>query len=378
MADEHNPFYSSVYGHPSLRTPNLQRLADSGSTYDNAYTPCPLCMPSRSAFLTGKRVHEISVFSNCTVHLDLSHPTFGRVLAGQGVYTLNIGTLHAFDRPENLGFSQLIFPHAPPPPGDCNHGRTPLMIRRNAGKRADSSGPRADAFARDRQSIEAAIEWLTTRAPQMDRPWCLVVNLYKPHFPLFAEPEYWNRVASIADLPEYGIECESARHPYAQDLRAHFQTAQFTRDQMRGLRQGYFACVSFVDDQLGKIMNTLAATGLARTTNLFYTGDHGEMLGKFGMWWKCNGYEDAIRIPMIAAGPDFAPATRVSTPVDLLDLQATLFRVLGANRPGDWRGTSLTDLPPRDSNRAIFSEYHGHGTRSGLFVIRKGDWKLIY
>ncbi|MCI0476203.1 MAG: hypothetical protein L0Y55_08150, partial [Anaerolineales bacterium] len=92
----------------------------------------------------------------------------------------------------------------------------------------------------------------------------------------------------------------------------------------------------------------------------------------------CNGYEDAVRIPMVAAGPDFTPATRVSTPVDLLDLQATIFRVIGANRPDDWSGTSLTELPRRDPNRVIFSEYHGHGTRSGLFVIRKGDWKLIY
>jgi choline-sulfatase len=378
MADEHNPFYSSVYGHPSLDTPNLQRLAQSGSTYANAYTPCPLCMPSRSAFLTGKRVHEISVFSNCTAHLDTNHLTLGKVFVDQGVHGVNIGTLHAFDRPENLGFSELLFPHAPAPPGDCNHGRTPLMIRHNAANRANSFGPRDDAFVRDRTSIEAASAWLTRRAPQMDRPWCLVINLSKPHFPLFAEPEYWRRVENLIDLPHSGIECESAQHPYAQDLRAHFQTEQFTIDQVRGLRQGYFACVSFADEQLGRIMDTLAETGLARTTNLFYTSDHGEMLGKFGMWWKCHGYEDAVRIPMIAAGPDFPSATRVSTPVDLLDLQATLFRVLGATRPYDWRGTPLTELPAHDPDRVIFSEYHGHGTRSGLFVIRKGDWKLIY
>jgi len=378
MADEHNPFYSSVYGHPAVRTPHLQRLADCGVTYENAYTPCPLCMPSRSAFLTGKRVHEISVFSNCVAGLDTRHQTFGEVMAGQGAYTLNIGTLHAYDRPENLGFSELILPHAPLPPGDCNHGRTPLMIRQDAAKRANACGPRDDAFSRDLNSVHAAIEWLTTRAPRMDRPWCMVLNLHKPHFPLYATPEYWNRYTDLVDLPLYGTGHESAQHPYAQDLRAHFQTDHFTPEQVRGLRQGYFACVSFVDAQLGRVMDALDDSRLAHTTNLFYTSDHGEMLGKFGLWWKCIGYEDAVRIPMLASGPDFPARVRVTTPVDLLDLQATLFDVVGAQRPPDWRGTSLTRLPDHDPNRVVFSEYHGHGTRSGLFVVRKGDWKLIY
>ncbi len=378
MADEHNPRYSSVFGHPFIRTPNLQNLAERGTVYENAYTPCPLCMPSRSAFLTGKRVHEMPVFSNCVANINSGHPTFGQVLAKQGVYTLNIGTLHAFDRPENLGFSQLILPHAPPPPGDCNHGRNPLMIRRNAAQRANSFGPRDNAFDRDLKSINAAIEWLTTQAPQMSQPWCLVINLYKPHFPLFTTSKFWEPYAGLLDPPAFGIEQASAQHPYAQDLRAHFQFDQFTPAQISGLRQGYFACVSFVDAQLGRILETLEVTRLANTTNLFYTSDHGEMLGKFGLWWKSNGYEDAVRIPMIAAGPDFSSAQRVSTPVDLHDLQATLFRVMGAERPSAWHGTALLDLPQHDSNRVIFSEYHGHGTRSGLFVIRKGDWKLIY
>jgi len=125
-------------------------------------------------------------------------------------------------------------------------------------------------------------------------------------------------------------------------------------------------------------MEALEQTGQLDDTNVIYTSDHGEMLGKFGMWWKCALYEDAVRVPLIAAGPDFEVGASVKTPVDLLDLQAGICEAVGAKRPADWTGTPLQDLRDDDPDRVVFSEYHGHGTRSGAFMIRKGDWKLIY
>ena len=148
--------------------------------------------------------------------------------------------------------------------------------------------------------------------------------------------------------------------------------------QVRGLRRGYYACVSFIDGQLGRLLSALAETGLERTTNLVYTSDHGEMLGKFGMWWKCSLLEDAARIPCIAAGPDFESGVRVTTPVDLHDLQASVFALTGAGRPEPWLGTPFGTLARDDRDRVVFSEYHGHGTRAGAFMLRRGDWKLIH
>ncbi|MFO7958295.1 MAG: hypothetical protein R6X33_14510 [Candidatus Brocadiia bacterium] len=101
------------------------------------------------------------------------------------------------------------------------------------------------------------------------------------------------------------------------------------------------------------------------------------MLGKFGMWWKCSLYEDSARVPLLAAGPDFPSGVAVETPVQLLDLQAELFRIFGANRPEAWHGRPLADAT-EEPNRVAFCEYHGHGTRSGAYMVRKGDWKLIY
>ena len=82
ISDEHNPFYSSVYGHPAMLTPNMEALASQGTTY-TAYCPSPLCMPCRSAFLSGRRVHQIQTYSNCAVNVDRMIPSYGKVLSDQ-------------------------------------------------------------------------------------------------------------------------------------------------------------------------------------------------------------------------------------------------------------------------------------------------------
>ena len=102
------------------------------------------------------------------------------------------------------------------------------------------------------------------------------------------------------------------------------------------------------------------------------------MLGKFGLWWKCSLLEDAARVPCIAAGPDFESGVRTATPVDLHDVQATVFALTGAQHPKDWLGAPLGTLASDDRDRVVFSEYHGHGTRAGAFMVRQGDWKLIH
>lgn len=377
MSDEHNPRYTSPYGHPFAITPNLQRLAERGTLYENAYCPSPLCLPSRSAFMAGRWVHELGTYSNCNLALS-SFPTYGRVLAEQGVHTVHVGKTHVYAPPSRLGFSEMILPDDAAPPGDANHGRTPLMIRPQAAKRAHQYGPHAHPFDRDLALVDAAVQWLTCQAPKMTQPWVLSINIHKPHFPQFVTQELWDVYPQGGDLPPYGPECASAQHPYARDLRAHFETEQFTEEQVRGLRRGYLGCVTFVDQQLGRILDALERIGQLDQTDVIYTTDHGEMLGKFGMWWKCSLYEDAVRVPVIAAGPDFSVGARVRTPMSLLDVQATLFKCVGARRPLAWHGTPLQDLHPNDDGRAVFAEYHGHGTRSGAFMIRRGRWKLIH
>lgn len=379
MSDEHNPFVSSFLGHPAVQTPNMDRLARQGTVFENAYCPSPLCMPCRSAFMSGRRVHEIQAYNNCPLLLNQDQPTYGAVLDRQGVHTVHIGKLHVYAPHKKLAFSECILPmNDDYGPGDSHLRRKPLRIRTGAHKRADGFGPRPGAHDDDLQCVDAAIDWLKSKAPALKQPWVLVVQVVAPHFPHFTSQELWDLYPNGGDLPLHGREQATANHPYAQDLRRHFETDQFTEEQVRGLRRGYLSCVTFVDRQLGRIMDAIERGGRSADTDVIYTSDHGEMLGKFGMWWKCTLFEDSARVPLLAAGPDFKRNTRVATPVDLLDLQASLFAATGAERPGDWHGTALQKIEARDDSRVVFSEYHGHGTRSGSMMVRKGAWKLIW
>jgi choline-sulfatase len=206
----------------------------------------------------------------------------------------------------------------------------------------------------------------------------LAVNISNPHFPQYAYPELWDLYPDGGDLPAHGPDCASANHPYARDLRDHFETDLFSEEQTRGLRRGYLGCVTFVDRQLGRLLDALEESGQRADTDVIYTSDHGEMLGKFGMWWKCSLYEDSVRVPCIAAGPSYARGRRVSTPVTLHDVQAALFASVGAERPPDWVGEPLQGVPAEDPERAVFAEYHGHGTRASAYMVRKGRWKYIH
>ena len=378
MSDEHNPFYSSVYGHPFVKTPNMQKLAETGTLFQNAYCPSPLCLPSRASFFAGRRVHDIQTYNNCNLNIDKTPESYGSVLANNSVYSAYIGKVDVFDESRNLGFSKMMEPTDRVFPGDTNHRRNPMSVRSEGAARAKSWGIRQESNKKDSIRINAAVDWLTNVAPTLDIPWVLNVALINPHFPHFAPKEYWDLYPDGEDLPEFGPEVESANHPYAKDLRIHFQANDFAEEDIRGLRRGYLAVVTITDEYLGILMDTLEKTGQLDNTNVIYTSDHGDMLGKFGMWWKCSMYEDSVRIPMIAAGPDFKENSKVNTPVDLHDLTAGIFKSTNVNKPDYWLGTPLQDIPADDSERVIFSEYHGHGTKGSSFLIRKGPYKYIY
>jgi choline-sulfatase len=377
MSDEHNPFYSSVYGHPTLQTPHMAALARQGTVYRSAYCPSPLCAPTRSAFMAGKRIHQLQTYSNSAVNINPNHRTYGAVLDAAGVHVAHIGKTDVYDRPENLGFTEMILPkdtHWP----EKELGRDPLMSIPESDQRGDEYGPHPAPWDLDQQRVQAALTWLETVAPRLDKPWVLVVQLFKPHFAHYTTQRLWDLYPNGGDLPTYGPDQPSAQHPYAQDLRKYFRTDAFTEAQIRGLRRGYLGCVTFVDEQLGRLVDALDQTGQRDDTNVIYTSDHGEMLGKFGMWWKSSLYEDSVRVPLIAAGPDFPVGQEVQTPVDLLDLQASLFASAGVERPADWVGEPLQGLPANDPDRVVFSEYHGHGTRASAYMVRRGPWKYIH
>lgn len=377
MSDEHHPAYTSVTGHPVVQTPNMARLASTGTVFENTYCPSPLCSPCRSAFVSGRRVHDIQWYNNCNL-LGRTDPTWGASLTGQGVHTVFNGKADMYAPVETMGFSETLTAVNRLPPGDATLSRNPLAKRVGAANRASGFGVQESPFKGDEIKTESALKWLHESAPKVSSPWVMHVNLTKPHFPHFVTPELWELYAANADLPRYGRDELSANHPRARDLREHFDTDAFTDDQIRGLRRGYLGCVTYIDRQLGKLMDALDTIGQRENTIVVYTSDHGDMVGKFGMWWKCSLYDDSARVPMIVSGPGFGCGKRVQTPVDLMDLQASLFHATGTSRPREWVGTPLQTIAANDDGRVVFSEYHGHGTQASSYLVRRGNWKLIY
>lgn len=378
MSDEHNPRYASPYGHDFVVTPNMQKLADTGTVFENAYCPSPLCVPSRSAFLSGQRVHEVHAYGNNRIGIPEEPDGLGRILDRAGVHSVFVGKTHAYRPIAELGFSEVILPSGDTD-GFFDHAqrRQPLAVRAGSKKRETMYGPKEAPWGKDEDYADAAVKWLRQTASTIDRPWVLYVNLLKPHFPHFCSQALWDLYVDHADLPAHGAACATGQHPYSLDLKEHFELSGFAEEHIRGQRRGYYACVTFIDQQLGRFMSALEETGLADTTNLIYTSDHGEMLGKFGLWWKCNLLEDAARIPCIAAGPDFS-SRRVLTPVDLHDVQAGVMTLTGAGQSPGKLGTPLHLIDDQDDDRVVFSEYHGHGTRASSYMVRQGDWKLIH
>lgn len=377
MSDSHNPFISSVYGHPFVKTPNMERLASMGTVYENAYCASPLCVPTRSAFMTGRYVHEIEVFNNCWV-FESSYTTYGSVLREQGVHTAYIGGgTRLFCDAEDLGFSESLMTIKRKVGTGTGFVRRTIQPK-STGPLKLTYGPKKTAWDQDKARVDLAVQWLTETAPKITSPWTLTVGLTVPHAPLYARPELWAMYNGYGDLPTYGIEEESAKHPYAQDLRTYHRTGEFSEEQIRGLRQGYYACVSYMDQELGRLIDVLEESGQMHDTVVIYTSDHGEMLGKFGLWWKSTLHEDSVRIPLLVAGPGFEAGHKVETLVEQLDIQASIFRSVEKERPTSWQGIPLQDIPTHDNARVAFSEYHASGVRSGAFMLRRGDWKLLY
>ncbi len=378
MSDEHNPKYSSVYGHPFIQTPNMERIAHEGVVFENAYCPSPLCMPSRSSVMSGLYNHETQCYSNCTLFLD-EFPDYGQVLSQQGVYTVYFGKADVYRKVEDLGFNEVVLGINRGTPGDICIERKPLYIRKDSSTRSKEWGLRENAWQHDIQVVDKAIAWLKDKAPQLQHTFVACINIEAPHFPHYARHEFWDMYGdNKGDLPRYGSEQPSAQHPYAVDLRRHFETDSFPIDDIKGLRRGYYACVSYVDSVIGQILDALEETGLKERTVFIYTSDHGEMLGKFGMWWKCSMFEDSARVPVLACGPGFGKGLRISAPITLLDAQSALFHATKRKRPGNWNGSPLQELTGRDKERFAFSEYHGHGARGSSFMVRKGGWKWVW
>ncbi|KEI69321.1 hypothetical protein GV64_24555 [Endozoicomonas elysicola] len=383
QSDEHSPFLSSIEGHKHIQTPNLQKLADRGCYFQSHYTVSPLCCPARSSWFTGQRPHKSQVYNNSIV-FPKALPTIGGILNKQGIYTVHIGKVDGHMKAEDMGYSEMhrLWSPSVQDPGDMNISRSPVPVRSlvsiDGVARNEMYGPVENPFKQDEPAFKLTANWLATKAIELDQPWFVSLNTSKPHFPCFTSEELWNKYESCQDLPEFDASHPNALHPVTRSLRDHFQVDQYDEKALRGIRRGYVANVDWLDSKIGELVAVLEETGQLDNTVIIYTSDHGAMMGEFGLQWKCSMHETSARVPLIITGPGFEQGVINHTATDSMDLQATIFKIFNAERPDEWDGEPIQSLTINDNNRASMSEFHGHGTHSSSYLIRRGDWKYVY
>ncbi|MBT3992016.1 MAG: sulfatase-like hydrolase/transferase [Rhodospirillaceae bacterium] len=387
MSDEHNPKMLGCYGHDQVKTPNLDKLAARGTRFTAHYTNSPICIPARAAFATGRYTHETKYWDNALPY-DGEVKGWGHRLQDEGHRVESIGKLHYRHEDLNTGFSKQHHPmHVMDGVGQVwGSIRDPLPDEHPA-KMLKEIGPGESNYNRyDRLIADEACQWLKDAAESPEeKPWVLYLGFVAPHFPLIVPEEFYN-MYPLDQLPPRKLDPEKGfvRHPWLQRMDDYLQVDRHLSAEQRLIAvAAYFGLCSFIDAEIGRVLDVLAECGLVGDTRVVYTSDHGDNVGARGMWGKSNMYEESAGIPLIVAGDGIPEGKVSSTTTSLLDSYQTVMDGVGLDLTdgeqelagGSWFEMAHTSDDPE---RIVFSEYHATSSPTGGFMLRKGKYKFLY
>jgi choline-sulfatase len=387
LSDEHAPRAMGCAGHPFVSTPNLDALAARGTRFTAASTPSPICVPARAALATGRNLHAMGRYNDNGDPYDGKVRSWHHALRDGGHDVVSIGKLHFRGMPgDDHGFSEEILAmHVVEGKGDLlaliRDGSVPP--RGGAAKMSKMAGPGESDYTRyDRDITAAAQIWLRERVKQAaGKPWCLFVSLVTPHFPLTAPPEHFYRYPpEVVGVPKLYAKDERPTHPFIRDYAATVPYDSHVKDLATAQRMmaGYYGLVSFMDEQVGKILACLEECGFGANTRVLYSSDHGDNVGARGLWGKSVMYEEAVGVPMILAGAGVPAGAVCDTPVSLTDCYATVLDAVGRGEPPPTGSHSLFDIARgAAAERGVLSEYHATGSLEAGFMLREGRWKYV-
>ena len=386
LSDEHNKRMLGAVGHSHVRTPNLDKLASEGVLFENAYCNSPICVPSRAILATGRYNAEIGYWDNADPY-DGKIPSWGHRAVEGDCDAVSIGKLHFLDDQAPTGFSEQINPlNVVGGVGDLvGLIRQELPVRKGAANMAKDVGSGETTYSNyDKKIAEDASNWISNRKVD-DKPWVLFVSFVCPHFPLIAPEEFYDMYPeSEVPWPLLYKENQRSQHPYYLAMRKCMNYDDyFDEEKVRKATSAYFGLCSFLDHNIGKVLETLNKSAFSENTNIIYTSDHGDALGMRGMWGKSTMFEESAGIPMIIKGPDISKSKRIKTPVSLVDIFPTVVDSLKLeqnSKDNDLPGKSLIKIANEndDYERIVLSEYHAAASPVGAFMLRKGKYKYVY
>lgn len=374
------------YGDPLVKSPNIDRLAARGVRFDRAYCQFPLCSPSRSSLLTGLRPSTTRVF-NLQYHFRTGLPgvvTLPQLFKNNGYYAARVGKIYHYGNPGDIGTSGLDDPpswnEVVNPAGVDKTTLEPQIVNYTPKRGLGSSlSVLADTEGKDEDHTDGkvATEAIRLLESHQDQPFFLAVGFYKPHTPYIAPRRYFDLypMGSIT-LPKIGARPGGDVPAPALSSTSPWPYFGVDTEQARESKRAYYATISFVDAQVGRVLDALDRLNLRDRTIVVFWSDHGYHLGEHGLWMKQSCFEESARVPLLIAAPGMAAGKTSPRTVELLDLYPTLADLAGLTPPRGLEGASLRPLlksPDAAWDRPAFSQVQ-RGAFPG-YSVRTERWR---
>lgn len=398
-SDQHRYDCLGVDEHPLVETPALSRLARQGVSFSRAFTSTPACCPARQSLLCGKWAETHGGLWNYDLGLPVrlfAEPTWSEAFARHGYRLGHVGKWHVHPQKTPLAFGF--------------HDYVPLTAydawRRESGlpeyqptldqQVASVVHPSVHKFFGGRDPVPLAqtrTHWLAQRAIDMakryargDQPWHIRLNFKEPHLPCYPAEPFFGRY-DPADIPPWGSFAEEfADKPYIQQQQLEsWRIGNLTWSEMSHFVARYLGMISQVDDAIGLLLQALEALGLADSTVVIYSTDHGGLAGAHRMLDKhMVMYDDVVHVPLVIRGPGIAPAAVTDEFVSVtVDLASTICDLAKVGVPEGFQGRSFASMlsgdTPGDWPQDIVATYNGN--QFGLFVqrmLRNERWKYVW
>lgn len=423
IVDDLKPMINSM-GENQIISPNFDALVAQSTVFTNAQCQQAVCAPSRVSFMTGMRPDYTKIWDLQTKMRDmnpdiLTMPQYfkqngyetvglGKVLHGARkndprswtkpfVEDLDMVYAEGYSIPANFKYqseeAQKLYQEIKDNyPGDPTSDKVWLAVNKEFNKAGLNPSTECievpdDAYA-DGAMVGSAVQ-LMEQFQKGERPFMLVMGFHKPHLPFVAPKKYWDLYdrekielapfqEHAANSPEYAYHSWGELKNYS-DIKPNLdELGRVMPDKQRELIHGYYASVSYVDAQLGKLLAHLKESGLDQSTSIVLVGDHGWHLGDHGMWNKHSNFEQATRTPLIVSDPDISETPTSGSPVELIDVFPTICDLVGLKKPAHLDGESLVPIVngEKESVKKVAMSQYPRGDRMG-YALRNDRFRYV-